>query len=70
MDNFFTKSVCDRCCKSLINGRTMSMYNEDCICMDCKAKEIKRSDYKEARDADVEQIRNGNYNHKGIGYKE
>ena len=33
----------------------MSMYNEDCICMECKEKETKRVDYKEAVRKDTEE---------------
>jgi hypothetical protein len=45
----------------------MSMFNEQCLCMACKDAETKRADYKEARDAEAEQVRNGNFNFKGIG---
>jgi hypothetical protein len=38
--------------------------------MDCKEKETKRADYKDASDADKNAIRNGNYNFKGIGLTE
>ena len=69
MDRFFTQKYCDRCHKELTGGRTMSMYNEDCICMECKAKETQRSDYRKAVEADHEQIRQGNYNFKGIGWR-
>ena len=34
MDKFFTQKHCDRCGNDLSAGRTMSMYNEDCICME------------------------------------
>ena len=54
-DEFFTKKYCDRCGKSLDGGRIMSMYNEDCICMECKEKETKRADYKEAVRKDTEE---------------
>lgn len=37
--------------------------------MDCIEKERKRSDYKDAVEADHEEIRKGNYNFKGIGYE-
>lgn len=67
MDRFFTQKNCDRCGSDLSGGRTMSMYNEDCICMKCKQEERKRLDYEKARDADNEQIKQGNYNFKGIG---
>ena len=65
-DTFFTKKTCDRCGGSLAKGRIMSMFNEDCICLECKEKETKRPDYKEARDAEHEQVKKGNYNYKGL----
>lgn len=68
MDNFFTQKHCDRCGGSLDSGRTMSRFNEDCICMECSRKERERPDYKAAVDADIAEIRKGNYNFKGIGY--
>ncbi len=67
MDKFFSQKHCDRCGGSLEKGRTMSMYNEDCICMECKGTERAREDYKKAQDADVAEIKRGNYNFKGIG---
>ena len=67
-DRFFTQTTCDRCGGSLAGGRIMSMYNEDCICMECKRKETQRDDYSKAIEADHAEIRKGNYNFKGIGY--
>lgn len=69
MDRFFTQQICDRCGGSLTQGRTMSMYNEDCICMECKTKERQREDYSIARDTEHEEVKNGNLNFKGIGLK-
>ncbi len=66
MDVFFSQSRCDRCSKELKAGRIMSMFNTDCICLDCAAKEKLDPDYKKALEADHEQIRQGNYNFKGI----
>lgn len=66
MDNFFTQKTCERCGGSLKNGRIMSMYNEDCICLICKEKERNRCDYKQAVEAELEEIKKGNYNYKGI----
>lgn len=66
-DKFFTQKYCDRCGGSLEKGRIMSMYNEDCICLECKEKEQKRSDYKQAQDAELAEVKKGNYNFKGIG---
>ena len=68
-DKFFTQKYCDRCHESLEKGRIMSMYNEDCICMDCKEKETKRSDYKEAQETEMAEVKKGNCNFKGIGLK-
>ncbi len=69
MDKFFTQKYCDRCGGSLEGGRIMSMFNEDCICMKCKEEERKRPDYKQAQDADINEIKKGNRNFKGIGLK-
>ena len=65
-DRFFTQRLCDRCKGTLEKGRIMSMYNEQCLCMACKEKEQQRPDYAQAVDADNQQIREGNYNYKGI----
>ncbi len=67
MDKFFTQKYCDRCGKDLKDGRIMSMFNEDCICMECCREEKKDKNYKKALEADHEAIRRGDYNFKGIG---
>ncbi len=67
-DNFFSKSCCDRCGGTLKNGRIMSMFNEDCICIKCSNEERKQPDFKKAVEADIEQIKQGNYSFNGIGY--
>ena len=53
--------------RSLAGGRTMSMFNEETICMDCADKERERPDYKAACDAEIAAVRAGNRNFKGIG---
>ena len=68
MDKFFTQEHCDRCGGSLDDGRIMSMFNTDCICMDCKRKETEHPDYAKARDAEHAEVCKGNYNFKGIGF--
>lgn len=68
LDPFFTKKRCDRCGAEL-TVRTMSMFNEDVICMVCKEKERQRSDYRKAVEADNAAIRRGDRNFKGIGLK-
>ncbi len=67
MDRFFTQKRCDRCGKELTNGRIMSMFNTDCICIECSSREKMREDYKMAVQADLAEIKKGNYNYKGIG---
>lgn len=56
MDNFFTQKNCDRCGKSLKDGRIQSMFNSECICMDCKKKECADSEYKKAQDATLRKF--------------
>ena len=36
--------------------------------MKCKEEERKRPDYKAAQEADIAEIKKGNYNFEGIGY--
>ena len=67
MDTFLTQTTCDRCGGTLKDGRIMSMYNQECICIRCKEKERQRGDYSMAVEADHDQIRKGNYNFVGIG---
>lgn len=67
-DPFFSKKHCDQCGAEL-TVRTMSMFNEDVICMVCKEKERQRSDYRKAVEADNAAIRRGDRNFKGIGLK-
>ncbi len=69
MDKFFSQKYCDRCGKELTGGRTMSMFNEDCICLECKAKEQENPAYQAAQKAEMEAVKRGERNFKGIGYK-
>ena len=59
---------CERCHQPTNNKTTMSMFNEDVICMSCKEKERQNPNYSKAHAADIEQIKKGNYNYSGIGY--
>jgi len=58
---------CERCNQPTGNATTMSMFNEDVICMSCKEKEKQHPDYNKAVDTDNAEIKKGNYNFKGIG---
>ena len=57
---------CDRCGKETTT-HTVSMFNTDDICVECKAKERAHPMYETARQADYEAIKKGIYNFKGIG---
>lgn len=67
-DRFFTQKHCSRCGKDLNAGRIMSMFNEDCICLECAEKEKQHPDYQRARKAENEAVKRGEYNFKGIGW--
>jgi hypothetical protein len=58
---------CQRCGKET-NTHIMSMFNTDDICTECKDKEIEHPHYKKALFAEIAEIKNGNYNFKGIGW--
>lgn len=66
-DRFFTITKCDRCSGSLEGGRIMSMFNTDCLCMDCHNKERKLPEFKKAVEAEMAEIQRGNFNFVGIG---
>lgn len=53
----------------LADGRILSMFNTDCICMKCKAKERMEPDYKKAQEKEMEAVLAGDYNFPGIGLK-
>ena len=66
MDRFFTQKTCDRCGGSLDGGRILSMYSTECICLACKEKEKARADYQAAVKAELDEVKKGNLNYKGI----
>jgi hypothetical protein len=59
-------TICKRCNKTA-NPHIMSMFSEDIICMSCKDIEMKHPKYKEALEADITNIKSGNYRFAGIG---
>ena len=58
--------TCQRCRKECI-ATIVSMFNTEEICLACKKAERERPDYAAARDAEMNQVRAGNYNYQGIG---
>ena len=62
-------STCIRCgAKSVIT--TMSRFNTDTICIPCEDKERAHPSYKEAWEAELAEVKGGNYNYAGIGKPE
>ena len=68
MDKFFTQTTCDRCHGELTEGRTMSRFNTQCLCMTCAEKEQHHPDYKRAVEAELAELRAGNRNFRGVGW--
>jgi hypothetical protein len=46
----------------------MSWFDERLICMDCSEKETEHPRYNDARDAELNAVRSGDFKFKGIGY--
>ena len=59
---------CKRC-NSETNSWTMSIFNTDEICIPCKKAEETHPDYEKAREAEMAEVRKGNLNFPGIGYR-
>jgi len=58
--------ICRRCgTKTTIT--IMSIFNTDTLCMPCKDKERNHPKYEEAREADNNAVKRGDYNFPGIG---
>jgi hypothetical protein len=45
----------------------MSRFNTQEICLECEEKEKQHPRYKEAVERELEAVKNGNYNFRGIG---
>ena len=57
---------CERCNKETF-AVIMSYFNTQSICLDCEKEEQASSRYEEARKAENEAVRQGDYNFRGIG---
>lgn len=60
---------CDRCHQDS-RVTTMSMFNMDTVCMDCKEKETQHPDYEKAVEAERQACQRGDMNYPGIGKPE
>ena len=56
---------CERCGKETYS-LSMSFMNTEMICRDCKAEERNDPMYEAAREAEMNAVRSGNYNYKGL----
>ena len=66
MMSLSTDNICDRC-REDASCRSMSMFNTDMCCYKCLNIEKAHPDYKKARDVELEQLQQKNYNFPGIG---
>lgn len=57
---------CERCFTKT-NITIMSMFNTQMICISCKTKEETHPDYRKACINEIKELKQGNYNYKGIG---
>jgi hypothetical protein len=46
----------------------MSWFDERLICTDCSERETEHPRYDEAREAELNAVRSGDFNFKGIGH--
>lgn len=65
MDNFFTQKNCDRCGKSLKDGRIKVCLTAN-VSYGLQEKRMCRFGIQKGTRADIAEIRKGNYNFKGI----
>lgn len=58
--------TCDRC-KADAHWLRASFFNTQMCCESCLTKERKHPKYPEAKAIELEEVKKGNYNFKGIG---
>lgn len=61
--------ICARC-NIQTNTSIMSMFDTSMICLKCKAEERNHPQYQQAVEAEMNAVKNGDLNFKGIGYSE
>lgn len=65
----FENGICERC-KKRTERFTMSIFNTQMICINCKTKETNHPLYAKAKQKELEETRRKNYNFEGIGLPE
>jgi hypothetical protein len=58
---------CDRC-PNTTGPFTMSYFNNDTLCSECRAAERKHPDFGLAEAVETAAVKNGNYNFLGVGW--
>jgi hypothetical protein len=61
------RNICDRC-TSPMRVSIMSKLNKDILCMACKEDEKALPSYEAGAVAELEAVRQGNYNFPGVGF--
>lgn len=53
---FFIQRSCDRCCRPLVGGRTMSFFTKETLCVECSNAEdgIRRRIREQDKDPDAD----------------
>lgn len=64
-DEYLSQETCSRCGGPL-KVRSMSRMNEDVLCLNCMDAEKAHPNYQEAVEAELEQVKAGNYNYPGL----
>ena len=57
---------CHRCGQSLASGWKMSMLNTDYLCGTCIEREKKHPRYREAQEAERQEVLRGNFDYQGL----
>lgn len=65
MNDYFSKTACDRC-HSPLPVRFLSRMNLDTLCRSCEAEEHQHPLYKKAAEAELVEVKRGNYNYPGL----
>lgn len=66
--SYLPEGKCDRCKSARpYEGYTMSTFNEQWICLDCKEDERQAPTFEAAREAELQAIRRGETNYCGLG---
>lgn len=58
--------ICTRCGKESV-GYSMSWFNVEEVCLDCKDDEYSAPNYEKARDAEAASLKRGERSFSGIG---